>query len=130
MNKLLKFWAYLFHFSLSAVLLAIAVIAVNHHDALRLEMLPFDQDRLVSRISIISLVGFLCLFLAFTRIFEIAFPVWSLVLIVLFIWGFFFTSYSFQGPIHLPTALLLILAAALALYGSFMVLIPERRNRW
>ena len=129
-NGFLKFFAYLFHLSLSTFLFGIAILATTSHQALRLDMLPFSQERLISRVSMISLVGFICIFLALVRIFEIVFPIWSLALLVLFVWGFVFTPYSFNGPIHLGSALLMIVAAILAFFGSLLVLMPERRNRW
>ena len=64
------------------------------------------------------------------RIFEFVFPLWSLAVLVLLVWGFFFTPYTFHGVSGLEFALLLIFAAALAFYGSLMVLVPQRRNRW
>jgi len=129
-NGFLKFFAYLFHLSVSTFLLGIAILATTSHDFLRLDMLPFSQERLISRVSMISLAGFICIFLALMRIFEIVFPLWSLALLVLIVWGFVFTPYSFNGPMHLGSALLLILAAMLAFFGSLMVLMPQRRNRW
>ena len=129
-NGLLKFYAYLFHLALSTFLIGIAILAATGHQTLRLEMLPFDHERLISRVSMMSLAGFICIFLALVRIFEIVFPLWSLALLGLLVWGFFFTSYSFSGTIGLGGALLLILAALLAFYGSLMVLMPQRRDRW
>jgi len=129
-NGLAKFYAYVFHLAVSAFLIGAAIVATMGHDALRLDMLPFDQDRLVSRISLMALVGFICIFLALVRIFEIVFPLWSLALLVILVWGFLFTPYSFTGAIGLEGALLLMVAATLAFYGSLMVLMPERRNRW
>ncbi len=129
-NGFLKFYAYLFHLALSTFLIGIAILATTSHQALHLDMLPFTQERLISRVSIISLAGFICIFLALVRIFEIVFPVWSLGLVVLLVWGFFLTPYSFSGPISFGGALLLIAGAVLAFYGSLIVLMPERRNRW
>ena len=129
-NGLLKFYAYCFHLALSAFLFGIAVLARTGHQALHLDMLPFNQERMISRVSILSLAGFICIFLALVRIFEFVFPLWGLAVLVLLVWGFFFTSYSFHGVGGLEFALLLILGAALAFYGSIMVLMPQRRNRW
>lgn len=131
LNGLLKFYAYVFHLALSTFLIAIAVIATTSHEPLHMEMLPFDQSELVARVSLLSLIGFICIFLAFVRIFEFVFPLWSLAVIVILIWGFFFTPYTFNGPTGLEHALLLILAALFAFYGSARVLIPDRpRYRW
>ena len=129
-NGFAKFYAYLFHFALSTVLIGIAILAKTGHETLRLDMLPFEQARLVSRISLMALIGFLCLFLALVRIFEIVFPLWSFALLVLMIWGFFFTPYSFQGPVGLTGALWIVIATFFAFYGSLLILIPQRRNRW
>jgi hypothetical protein len=129
-NGFAKFYAYLFHLALSTVLIGIAIVATTGHQSLRLDMLPFEQARLVSRISLMALIGFICIFLAWVRIFEIVFPLWSLALLVLAVWGFFFTPYSFHGPIGLGGAIWLIVAALFAFYGSLMILMPQRRNRW
>ena len=129
-NGLLKFYAYVYHLAMSAILLGMAVLATNTHSALHLGMLPFNQERLVSRISLMAIIGFICIFLALVKIFEIVLPLWSIALLVLFTWGFFFTSYSFRGPVSLSGALLLLLATLMAVYGSIMVLMPQRRDRW
>ncbi len=130
LNGLLKLYAYIFHLALSAFLFGIAILASSSHQALHMEMLPFDQDRLISRVSLLSLIGFICIFLAAVRIFEFVFPLWSLTVVILLIWGFFFTPYTFQGTAGLEWALLLVMAALCALYGSILVLLPQRRNRW
>jgi hypothetical protein len=129
-NGLLKFYAYLFHLALCAFLIGVAILSRTSHQPLHLEMVPFAQDRMISRISMLSLVGFICIFLALVRIFEFVFPLWSLAVVVLLVWGFFFSSYAFNGVGGLEWALLLILAAIFALYGSIMVLIPQRKQRW
>lgn len=129
-NGLLKFYAYVYHLVLSTALLCLGILATKTHSSLHLGMLPFNQERLVSRISLMAIVGFICIFLALVKIFEIVLPLWSIALLVLFTWGFFFTSYSFHGPISLGGAMLLLLATLLAVYGSIMVLMPQRRNRW
>jgi len=85
---------------------------------------------MISRISTLSVAGFICIFLAWMKIFEFVFPLWSLAVLIVLIDGFFFTSYSFAGPIGLKWALLLILAAVVAFYGSILVLFPERKRRW
>ena len=130
-NSLLKFFAYLFHLSLSVFFLGIAVLARSGHQALHMEMLPFNQERMVSRVSMLGLIGFICIFLALVRIFEFVFPLWSLAVIVIFVWGFFFTAYTFNGIHGLYHALLLTAAAIFALYGSILVLLPKpRRYNW
>jgi hypothetical protein len=127
---LLKFYAYVFHLALSTFLIGMAILAEMSHQPLHLEMVPFDQERIISRVSVLSLLGFVCIFLALVRIFEFVFPLWSLAVLVLMVWGFFFTSYSFNGVAGLEWALLLILAAIVAFFGSVLVLIPQRRRRW
>ncbi len=129
-NGLFKFYAYLFHLALSTFLIGIAILAKMSHQPLHLEMVPFDQQEMISRVSLLSLIGFICIFLALVRIFEFMFPLWSLAVVVLLVWGFFFTSYSFNGISGLEWALLLILGAIFALYGSVLVLFPQRRQRW
>jgi hypothetical protein len=128
-DGLLKFYAYLFHLALSSFLIGIAILASESHQPLHLVMVPFNQERLVSRVSMLSLLGFICIFLALARIFEFVFPLWSLAVVVWLVWGFFFTPYVFNGLSGLGWALLLILAAVFALYGSIFVLVPPRR-RW
>jgi len=129
-NGLLKFYAYVFHLALSSFLIGIAILAQVSNQPLHMEMVPFDQERMISRVSLLSLIGFICIFLALVRIFEFVFPLWSLAVVVMMVWGFFFASYSFHGIAGLEWAVLLILAALLAFYGSIMVLLPKRRNRW
>ncbi len=129
-NGLMKFYAYVFHLALSTFMIGMAIVASSSHQMLHLDMLPFEQERLVSRVSLMSLIGFVCIFLAWARIYEIVLPLWSLALLVIFVWGFFFTAYSFTGAIGFGGALLLIAATIMAFLGSLTVLIPERRHRW
>ncbi len=129
-NGLLKFYAYLFHLALSTFLLGIAILAQVSNQPLHLEMAPFDQERMISRVSLLGLIGFISIFLAVVRIFEFVFPLWSLAVVVMLVWGFFFTPYSFHGLAGLEWALLLILGSVAAFYGSIFVLMPKRRDRW
>jgi hypothetical protein len=130
LGGLLKFYAYAFHLALSGFLIGIAILARKSHQPLHIEMLPFDQARLISRVSMLSLLGFICIFLALVRIFEFMFPLWSLAVVILLVWGFFFTPYPFNGLGGLEWALALIIAALAAFLGSILVLLPQRRNRW
>ena len=82
-NGLFKFYAYLFHLALSTFLIGIAILAKMSHQPLHLEMVPFDQQEMISRVSLLSLIGFICIFLALVRIFEFVFPLWSLAVVVL-----------------------------------------------
>jgi hypothetical protein len=130
LSGLLKFYAYLFHLALSTFLIGIAILARVSHQPLHLEMVPFDQEEMIARVSLLSLLGFICIFLAWVRIFEFMFPLWSLSVVVLMVWGFFFTSYSFNGLSGLEWAVLLILGAIFAFFGSVVVLMPQRRKSW
>ncbi len=130
LSGLLKFYAYAFHLALSGFLLGIAILARKSHQPLQMEMVPFDQARMISRVSMLSLLGLICIFLALVRIFEFVFPLWSLAIVVLMVWGFFFTPYSFHGLGGLERALTLIAAAVVAFFGSILVLLPQRRNPW
>jgi Na+/glutamate symporter len=127
---LLKFYAYVYHLALSTFLIVIAILAKVSHQPLHLEMVPFNQERMISRVSLLSLLGFACVFLALVRIFEFVFPLWSIAVVVLMVWGFFFTPYAFRGIGGLEWALLLIVGAVAAFFGSILVLLPQRRNRW
>jgi len=130
LSGLLKFYAYAFHLALSGFLLGIAILARKSHQPLQMEMVPFDQARMISRVSMLSLLGLICIFLALVRIFEFVFPLWSLAIVVLMVWGFFFTPYSFHGLGGLERALTLIAAAVVAFFGSILILLPQRPNPW
>jgi Na+/glutamate symporter len=130
LSGLLKVYAYAFHLALSGFLLGIAILARKSHQPLHMEMMPFDQARMISRVSMLSLLGLTCIFLALVRIFEFVFPLWSLAVVVLMVWGFFFTPYAFGGLGGLEWALTLIAASLVAFFGSILVLLPQRRNRW
>ena len=54
LNGLLKFYAYIFHLALSAFLFGIAMLARTGHQSLHLDMLPFDQERMISRVSMMA----------------------------------------------------------------------------
>jgi hypothetical protein len=107
-NGLFKFYAYLFHLALNTFLIGIAVLARVSHQPLHLEMVPFDEQDMISRISLLSLIGFICIFLALVRIFEFVFPLWSLAVLVLLVWGFFLNSYSSATQAALVSFLALV----------------------
>lgn len=129
-TTILKLYSFLFHLALSIFFISIAIIAQSNNQLLHLEMLPFDQSRLISRVTLLSLCGFISIFLAIVRIYEFVFPLWNIAFVVILVWGFFFTAYTFSGPGGLERALFYIFLAILALLGSLLVLAPRRRNRY
>ena len=70
-NGLLKFYAYVFHLALSTFLIGIAILAQVSNQPLHMEMVPFDQERMISRVSLLSLIGFICIFLALVQDFRV-----------------------------------------------------------
>jgi hypothetical protein len=116
----------MFHLALSAFLLGIAAIALWTHKPLSFGMLPFDEGQTVSRIAVLGAAGLFATLIALLRVSRYLFPLWAALALYLMVKGFLTSSYRFVEPDAHKTALWLILAALLALFGALWVLTPRR----
>ena len=94
---LFRLYAYLYHLILCLFLLGIGVVAYSGGKPLNLGMLPWEGDRLTEGLIGLGIIGLICIFGAITGWFRWLFPLWTLVVFVMMVRGFFLTSYTFSG---------------------------------
>ena len=119
LKVILRIFSYLYHLLLCLFLIAVGGIGlVSSNTILTLNMLPWEDPALTYWLFFGALAGLLSLVLAIMGRLRFLFFLWALAVFVLMVRGFFLTSYSFQGPWHFATMLLLTFGALLAVAGA------------
>jgi hypothetical protein len=91
-------------------------------------MLPWTGDTLVSWVFWGGLAGLVIVVLAASGVFRLFFPLWSLLVLILLIRGYFLQPYSFGGETEFHRVLWLTGGALLAFLGSLTVF--RRSKKW
>ena len=118
----LRVFAYLFELVLSFFLIGLGIVAwVSGANSLSFGMQFWEGVTLKWIILIAGIVGLASLLLAGSRL-RWTFPVWSLLVLVMMVRGFFLSSYSFAGANQFQFAVWLTAGALLAFLGSLGVL--------
>jgi hypothetical protein len=126
-KALLRFVSYVFHGLFALALLALSGLSLAAGaESLHLGMLPWTGTTLLYVLLCGSLVGLLTLFLALRGSMGWLFFLWSLVVAVMLVKGYFLSSYRFS-PGEADTALYLLGSSAVALVGSWFVMTRTRR---
>ncbi len=119
MKALLRYFSYIFHGLLAAVLLAISVLALaTGPNSLRLDVLPWTGSTLTYIVLFGSLFGLLTVVLAFFGKLRWLFFLWSLVVAVFLVRGYVSGGYHFE-PGQVGKILGFVLAALVALAGAW-----------
>lgn len=127
--KILRFYAYVFHFLLSLFLVGISAVALISPNNLRLEMLPWREEELTKWLLVGGIVGLLSIALAVTGIFRFLFPLWTLLVLVLLVRGYLLQPYTFGGKESFYQTLWFIGGALLAFIASLTLFRAKRRRR-
>ena len=121
-NTILRFFSYLYHLALILFLLILGTFGLfGTNKGLSLKVLPWEDPALSYWLFFGSLI---CLGLAAAGKLKLPFRLWTVVVFVLMVRGFFLTSY-YLGDFF-QTAVLITLGALIALYGSWTS--TRRRN--
>lgn len=123
---LFRLYAYLYHLILCLFLFGIGVVAYRSGKTLNLPMLPWEGETLTESLIGLGIVGVMCIFGAITGWFRWLFPLWTLVVFVMMVRGFFLTSYTFSGGEQFKEVVALIGGAFVAFLASLTLL---RRRR-
>jgi hypothetical protein len=123
---LFRLYAYLYHLVLCLILFGIGVVAYSSGKALNLPMLPWEGQRLTESLIGLGVIGLVCIFGAITGWFRWLFPLWTLVIFVLMVRGFFLTSYTFSGDDQFKQVVCLTVGAFVAFLAS-LTLFRRRR---
>jgi len=131
-KAIIRAFSYVFHTILALFLAAASGMALAFaSQSLHLDMLPWTGRTLAFVVFFGSLCGLLTVALAVTGRLRLLFFLWSLVVTVLMIKGYFFSGYRFE-PGSVRTALYLILGSLLSLLGAWsqMMRQPGGRRRY
>ena len=130
LKGILRFFSYLFHTLLALFLLALSGFArvSGPGGALRLGMLPWSGETLEYVLFFGALAGLGIVLLALKGVLRILFLLWSFLVFVLVVKGYFLSSYTFR-PNELRFAAYLAAASFLALLGAWFGLRTSSRTR-
>lgn len=119
-KTILRIFGYLYHLVLGLFLLVIAGLTLFSESlTLRLEMLPWGEPVLSYVVFFGTLAGLISLVLAMKGKILLLYRLWTLVVFVLMVYGYFFTRYGFHSPSHFWSIVLLTLGALAAILGSW-----------
>lgn len=120
-GMIVKIYSYLFHLVLALFLTGLSVVAfaTGMHN-LRLEMLPWTGQTLTWWLLGLGIGGIVIVALAVKGVLRVLFLLWTVVVVVLMIRGYFFSSYIFDGWEGLRMTLLLLAGACLAAVGGWI----------
>ena len=126
---LLRLLSYVFHLLLAGFLFGIASVAImsGQHN-LYLGMLPWTGKALTWWLFGLGLFGILTVILAVCRRLRLLFVLWSLVVLILIVRGYFLGAYRFDGPEEFRFALLLAGGALVAFLGSLTLFHRAKRR--
>jgi nicotinamide riboside transporter PnuC len=112
---LMRSFSYVFHFLLALFLLLVAGLAVlAGPGSLRLEMLPWSGATLAWVLLFGSIAGLAAVVLAVRGKARSLFFVWSLLVSVILVKGYIFSSYKFSGNFGMAVGLIVLSLVALA----------------
>jgi len=121
---------YSFHLILAFLMIGVsAVVWTSGSNNLRLGMLPWTGVSLTHVLFWGGAIALVCLLLAITGWLRFLFPIWALVVLVMMVRGYLFSSYTFKGRTEFEWVLLLLFGALLAFFGSLTVFRSRRPRR-
>ena len=121
---LLRVCGYIYYLLLCLFLLGLGVMGpVSGQNNLKLAMLPWEGVTLTRAVTILGVVGIVCVLLAVTGWLRWLFPLWALFVFVMMFRGFFLSSYSFADAsqfkfdVWLTAGALVVFLVSLSLFG-------------
>ena len=116
---ILRSFSYLFQFILSLALIGPAIVAWSSGRTMQMDLLPWKGTALTYWMLCLGLLGLISIVLAIKGSIRWLFFVWTLVVLVLLVRGFFFSPYTFDGKPGFQWALLVLAAAVLSVLGAY-----------
>jgi LPXTG-motif cell wall-anchored protein len=127
----MRLFSYLFHGVLALFLLALGLVPLfsGTHN-LRLNMLPWEGKALTFWLLGLALLGLVSVLLAIAGKARAPLFAWSLLVVVMMLWGYFWRPYRWSSADAFQTTLLLVGGALLATLGAWFALKrrPARRR--
>src|SRR4051812_24554256 len=95
LKAIMRYFSYAFHTLLALFLIGISAVAMSAGATLRLGMLPWSGDTLTYVVLFGALAGLVTVLLAVKGILRILFLIWSFLVFVLLLKGYFISMYQF-----------------------------------
>lgn len=127
-SLLLRLYSYVFEFVLSLITLVLGIIGAMSGYKISVDILPWTGASLTHWLTLLGIIGIVCVLLAITGWFRFLFPLWALFVVIILFRGYMFGSYSFSGAAGFRQALWFFLGAVLAFIGSLAVFGTKRRT--
>jgi hypothetical protein len=125
----MRIFSYVYHGLLALFLLAISSLAlVGGTHTIHIDFLPWQGASLTYWLFFSALFGLITIVLAVKGILRGLFFLWSLVILVVLVKGFFLSPHVFE-PGEWKTAALITLGALVAVAGAWFRL-RQARDRW
>jgi len=129
---IMRYFSLLFHLILALFCIAVSGLAIaSGTPSLQLGMLPWTGNTLAYVLLFGALAGLAIIFLAIRGRLRILFVVWSLLVFILLLKGYIFSSYKFHAG-EFKTAIYLILASLFAVAGAWFQFrhTPQPRKKY
>ena len=127
---LLRWFSYLFHFTLSTVSIAVSGVAhISGGLTLHLGMLPWSEHILIRVLLFGGLAGLTIVLLAMRGILRFLLVLWSAGILMLVVRGYFVLGYRFASPQEFRFAVYMLAASLVALVGSLAMPSPRKRYK-
>jgi hypothetical protein len=116
----MRFYSYLFHGLLALFLLAVSLVPLfsGIHN-LQLGIVPGEGITLTFTLMAIGLIGVLIVLAAVIGKTQTPLFVWSVLVLLAMLWGYFLRPYRWSGPEAFRSTLLLVFGAVLAAVGAW-----------
>lgn len=132
-KALMRYFSYLFHGLLTLFLIGVSGLALGTGaaESLHFGMLPWSGGTLTYVLFFGALAGLLTVILAMRGMLQVLFLIWSLLVVILLIKGYVFSSYKFESG-NVSTAAYLLIASLLGLIGAWFAFRhqPKRASRY
>jgi hypothetical protein len=120
LEAIMRAYSYLFHTLLSLFFLGLGIVAViSGFHTLSLDLLPWSGRSLTYWLLGLGFAGLAAVYLAFKGVFRWVFLVWTVLIVVGLLWGYFLTPYYFGSAWGFAWAMVLLAGAALTVLGAY-----------
>jgi hypothetical protein len=123
----LRVYSFVFHLTLSAFLIALALIDYRSQQFINLDILPFSSQTLLRNTILLGATGIACTLLSLSRWFQFVFVLWSALALWLMLKWFFLGDYIFDDAHQSRGAIWLTFGALGAFFGAAWSLKSRKR---
>jgi hypothetical protein len=128
-GRILRLYAYLYHFVFALFLLGLSLVALMSSNTLKLPILPWQGEAATQWLLWGSILGLVSIGLAVTGVFRYLFPLWALAVLIILVRGYILQPIPFSGADEFQNAMLLTAGALLAFLASLTLFTANRRRR-